>query len=372
MLIEWKKDTKENNNQSLSFEVITAHDDDRPVYLAGNFNNWTTEDENYRLEKIEKGKYRFVFPNDISLPETLEYKYVKGGWHNVETDIYGNIPPNRMTEKKSGYVSDKIFRFLKDGQAHLQKFLPKLILLTDGKDVTGMRRKRKVWALLPYNYDQTQKHYPVLYLHDAQNLFDDYAPFGNWAIDRKLAILAEQGMSDLIVIAIEHAGKKRIADFSIMPGTTGTQEGRKYVKMIASKLKPYVDAKLRTLTDRQNTGIGGSSLGGLVSIYAGLTFPQVFSKLLIFSPSLWMNPHIHFEAMHFEKTYQTKIYMYAGETESVNMVPNVLRFKETLQHQGVAHNNIHFRINIDPKGKHNEAYWGDEFPKAIEWLFFTN
>ncbi len=372
MLIEWKDDSSEFKKHLLSLEVTMMHDDDRPVYLAGNFNNWKTDDENYKLEKLDKGKYRFVFTQDMPLPDTLEYKYVKGGWHNVEIDSYGNTPPNRRVEKKQGSVADHVYHFQNNGQAHKSQFLPKLVLLTDGKDIPGMRRKRKVWAILPYNYEQSNRRYPVLYLHDAQNLFDDFAPFGNWAIDRKLAILAERGMSDLIVIAIEHAGKKRIADFSIFPHVNSSQEGRKYVKMVATKLKPYVDEKLRTLTDRLNTGIGGSSLGGLVSIYAGLSYPQVFSKLLIFSPSLWMNPHIHFETMHFEKTYQTKIYMYAGETESANMVPNVLRFKETLQHQGVAQNNIHFRINIDPQGKHNEYYWGEEFPKAVEWLFFNH
>jgi len=363
-------DPAQNGHQQLSIIVNATHDDDRPIFLAGNFNDWNTHDERFKMVKLEHGKYRFTFTPDTQLPDTLEYKFVKGGWHNVETDNYGNTAPNRQIPKTQQLVTDHVYRFQQNGMAHNPRFLPIKELLTNGKDLPGMRRKRNVWALLPYNYYQTNRSYPVLYLHDAQNLFDDNAPFGNWAIDRKLAVLAEQGMGYVIIIAIDHAGNKRITDFSITPQVGSHHEGRKYVKMISEKLKPYVDARLRTLPQREHTGIGGSSLGGLVSIYAGFTYPQTYSKLLIFSPSLWMNPHIHFEAIHFTEVLQSKIYLYAGGAESVNMLPNIYHLKDTLEKQGVAQKKLHFRLSIDPNGKHNEHFWGEEFPKAVEWLYF--
>lgn len=372
MIIEWNHDSAEPDKLHLSIEVIATHDDDRPIYIAGNFNNWATDDERFKMVKLEHGKYRFTFSPDTQLPETIEYKFVKGGWHNVEIDTYGNTLPNRRTESTRKYITDHVYRFQENGKSHNSKYLPLIQLLTDGEDLPQMRIKRKVWALLPYNYHQSSERYPVLYLHDAQNLFDDYAPFGNWAIDRKMAMLAERGLGNLIIIAIDHAGSKRIKDFSIYPQRTKAQEGKKYIKMISNVLKPYVDKRLRTLPDRENTGIGGSSLGGLVSIYAGLTRPTTYGKLMIFSPSLWMNPHIHFENMHFEKTYHTKIYIYAGGEEGANMVPNIHRFKDALEKQGVAKQNLRFRVNIDPEGKHNERYWSEEFPKAVEWLYFNN
>ncbi|OWY21902.1 hypothetical protein BVG80_12270 [Sphingobacteriales bacterium TSM_CSM] len=373
MLNEWSHDSAEAKELLLSIEVTATHDDDRPVYITGNFNNWVTDDDRFKMVKLEHGKYHFTFPAGMQLPQTIEYKFVKSGaWHNVEIDTYGNTPPNRRIEKTRGYVKDHVYRFQTNGQFYNPRFLPQIQLLTNGDDIPKMRIKRNIWAVLPYNYYQSSEYYPVLYLHDAQNLFNDNAPFGNWAIDRKLAVLAERNMGNLIIIAIDHAGHKRIHDFSLYPMRTKPQEGKKYVNFISNVLKPYVDQNLRTLTHRDNTGIGGSSLGGLVSIYAGLTQPLVFSKLMVFSPSLWMNPHIHFESMHIKKTYQTKVYIYAGGQEGANMVNNVYSFKETLEKQGISEANLRFRLNIDPEGKHNERYWGEEFPKAVEWLYFSN
>lgn len=373
MLNEWSHDSVESKEHLLSIEVTATHDDERPVYIAGNFNDWATNDERFKMEKLEHGKYRFTFPANMQLPQTIEYKFVKSGaWHNVEIDTYGNTPPNRRLEINKGYIKDHVYRFQENGKNYNNRFLPQIQLLSNGDDIPKMRIKRNIWAILPYNYHQTTQQYPVLYLHDAQNLFNDNAPFGNWAIDRKMAVLAERGLGNLIIIAIDHAGHNRIKDFSIYPMRTNPQEGKKYVKMISTVLKPYVDQRLRTLPDRNNTGIGGSSLGGLVSIYAGLVAPTVFSKLMVFSPSLWMNPHIHFESMHIKKTYQTHVYIYAGSNEGANMVSNVYRFKDALEKQGAAEANIRFRINIDPEGKHNEHFWGEEFPKAVEWLYFSN
>jgi predicted alpha/beta superfamily hydrolase len=139
---------------------------------------------------------------------------------------------------------------------------------------------------------------------------------------------------------------------------------------MATVLKPFVDANFRTLTDRQHTGVGGSSMGGLISVYSGFIFPETFGKMMIFSPSLWLTPKIYFHAINFFNPFQTKIYLYAGGKEGSNMVPNVQRLKAALQRKGLDGSKIEFNISIDPSGEHNEAKWGTEFPKAVEWLFF--
>jgi predicted alpha/beta superfamily hydrolase len=121
---------------------------------------------------------------------------------------------------------------------------------------------------------------------------------------------------------------------------------------------------------REFTGIGGSSMGALISIYAGLMYPEVYSKLMIFSPALWVTPRIHFHFMNFGHSQDVKAYLYAGGDESETMIPNVQRFQEAFKAKST---NANFEINlsIDPQGKHNEAYWGREFPLAIEWLFYS-
>jgi len=233
--------------------------------------------------------------------------------------------------------------------------------------------KRGIFVLLPHNYyTNTQKRYPVLYMHDAQNLYG-YGPFGSWHIDRTLETLSHKGKGDVIVVAIEHAAEHRIEEF--MPykhKDINGQGGKTYSEFISTELKPTIDRCYRTLPDRMHTGMGGSSLGGLITIYSGIMFPHIFSKLLIFSPSLWAAPRIYFDAAKYLSPCDSDIYLYAGEAESKFMVPNTTKFMESLKSQGERSKNLTFNLSIDPKGHHNEARWGKEFPLALNWLFFRD
>lgn len=360
--------------QPLTLELTTPIDDRRPVYVVGNFNNWTTEQARFKMRRVATGKFVLTFPPDVLLPQRLEYKYVRGGWENKELDTFGNTTHNRILEHPQGVVNDFVARWSNYGLTFTPSFLPKIEVVSDAFYSPELKKNRRVVALLPYDYAQkTEKRYPVLYLQDAQNLFDDKAPFGNWAIDKKLAVLAEKGMGDIIVIAVDHGGETRINEF--LPPTKDTKlgqsEGRKYVKFIAKTLKPHIDTHFRTLTDRLHTGIGGSSMGGLISIYAGLIHPETFGRLMIFSPSLWAVQNAPFAAIRFFKPIPTKIYAYAGGKEGANVVPNVKNFQKTIQAQGFDDTKIGFKLTVDPYGLHNERRWGEEFPKAVEWLFFN-
>jgi predicted alpha/beta superfamily hydrolase len=360
--------------QTLTIELTTPIDDRRPVYVVGNFNNWTPEQTRFKMTRVANGRFMLNFPPDISLPHRLEYKYVRGGWENQELDTFGNATQNRVVENPQGFIRDFVVRWSNYGLTFTPSFLPKIQVVSPAFFSPELKKNRRVVALLPHNYDaQTEKRYPVLYLQDAQNLFDDKSPFGNWGIDKKLAVLAEQGMGDVIVIAIDHAGETRINEF--LPPTKarelGHSEGRKYVKFLSKTLKPYIDAQFRTLTDRLHTGIGGSSMGGLISIYAGLIYPETFGRLMIFSPSLWAVQNAPFAAIRFFKPIPTRIYAYAGGKEGATVVPNVKNFQKVIQSQGFDDTKIGFKLAVDPNGLHDEKRWGEEFPKAVEWLFFN-
>jgi predicted alpha/beta superfamily hydrolase len=165
-------------------------------------------------------------------------------------------------------------------------FYPIIELIDTGFEIPQLGKNRRIWALLPYDYYDTKKDYPVLYLQDAQNLFDEDAPFGSWSIDKHLMELAKQGFGELIVIGIDHGGKERIQEFSpYFHRKFGEGQGKAYANFIIDTLKPYVDAHYRTKAHRIYTGIGGSSMGGLISAYIGIVRPEHFSKLMIFSPS---------------------------------------------------------------------------------------
>jgi predicted alpha/beta superfamily hydrolase len=134
-------------------------------------------------------------------------------------------------------------------------------------------------------------------------------------------------------------------------------------------LKPYIDKMFRTKSERAFTGIGGSSLGGLISLYAGLKYPTIFGRLLVFSPSIWVLGGAKVDFTPFQEPFPTHIYMYAGGQEGANMVPHARRVKRQLESHNIENKKFEICLSIDPKGQHTEARWGQEFTKAIEWLF---
>lgn len=358
----------------LTFEMFTPQDDARPVFLAGSFNDWQTRDSRFQMEKLRDGYYRLNFqqPSQSTFGGSpVEYKYVKGGWDGEELSPDGLPTANRRMEMAKGVVSDTVPLWKTHGNWYDPTFYPEIQIVSSKFNLPQLRRRRRISILLPHDYSTSGRQYPVLYLQDGQNLFEDSAPFGTWAVDKQLAALAQRGKGGFIVVAIDHGGKDRVKEF--LPFTHlkwGHGMGLEYARFLAETLKPYIDKNFRTLPDRQHTAIGGSSMGGLISIYAGLMFPQVFSKFMIFSPSLWISPRIFAESQILAGLDDTKIYLYAGGREGAGMVSNAQKFRETLARRGMNTALLQLRLEIDPDGHHNEARWGKEFPKAAEWLFF--
>ncbi len=374
--MSWKEEYdslkfQEANMNALTIELTTIQDDDRAVYLTGNFNDWKAQDETYKMRKIGDGVYHYTFEENVELPTPIQYKYVKGTWRDVEMDQFGCDMHHRNIGGTGRTVKDTVPRWKKDGIAHNPQYLPQIELVTTGEDIPQLRRKRKIQVLLPHNYHQTNKHYPVVYLQDAQNLFDENAPFGNWAIDKSLAVLAEKNQKEVIVIAIDHAGEERLKDFNPVLSEENDKEGIKYIKLVAKYLKPYIDKRYRTLPSREHTAIGGSSLAGLVSLYAVLSRSDVFGKALIFSPSLWIAPAAYLDATTFLPQDSTRVYLYGGGKESDYMLNNINRLKESFEWQRENAENLQVLLSTDPEGHHNEERWGKEFPRAIDWLFFS-
>jgi predicted alpha/beta superfamily hydrolase len=351
----------------LTLELFTSNDDARPVFVAGNFNGWTVRDARYQMEKVKDGHYRLVFQDFLTQSEPLEYKYTKGGWEAEELDQDGNPPSNRRIEMPSGKVMDVAHKWKYHNGSYDPRFYPDIRVIAKRFNMPQLRRRRRISVLLPWNYAATEQRYPVLYLQDGQNLFEDDAPFGTWGLDKQLAILAQNGHGNFIVVAIDHGGKERIREFSPYDSQRwGEGLGRDYARFLSETLKPYIDKNFRTLPDRANTAIGGSSMGGLISAYAGIAHPEIYSKYMIFSPSLWAASSLFREPLHtLRHSSETKVYLYGGSYEGANMVSNMERFKEMMERQG----GVNFRLEIDPKGKHNEDRWGQEFPKAVMWLF---
>ena len=355
----------------MQFTLKSLEDDDRPVYITGNFNKWNPRDQNFLLTETIKNTYSIDIENK-NLPEIIEYKFTRGGWGNVEIDRFGNITPNRKITKESIKTEDIVEKWRVNWAPFKDEFFPIVEIISEKFFIPQLNKTRKIWALLPYNYHQSKESYPVLYLQDAQNLFNEGSAFGNWEIDKKMSILAEYGRGDVIIIAIENGSEDRIKEYVLdYDSITENAEGKKYIRFLADTLKPYVDSVYRTKQEREFTGIGGSSLGGLVSIYSGFLYPEVYSKLMIFSPSLWLNPANDFPQMNFKNPYDIKVYLYGGEEEGSEMTERMQLFEKTMEGwENSTSMQFEFKISINPEGKHQEFFWSQEFPRAIEWLYY--
>jgi predicted alpha/beta superfamily hydrolase len=230
-------------------------------------------------------------------------------------------------------------------------------------------RDRTVRIYLPPHYAQSHKRYPVLYMHDGQNLFDDATSFvGEWGVDETLNELARTRGLELIVVGVDHGDAKRMTELDPWDNEKyGAGEGRAYLDFLVHTVKPYIDAHYRTRPDRDHTALMGSSLGGLISHYAMYEYGDIFSRIGIFSPAYWFAP----PATEFTRTHRlpphTRIYFYAGGKEDENMLPNMQAMVELLREP--ASGAPQLRVDIAPDAAHNEKAWRAEFPRAVEWLF---
>lgn len=254
----------------------------------------------------------------------------------------------------------------------MTEFEPIIEVIEEAYEIPYLNATRKISALLPHDYHKSNKKYPVLYLQDGQNLFNPSATYGDWAIDKSMAKLAEDGLGDVIIIAIDHGEEERIIEYlPYYHPRFGKGKGNFYIQFMIDKLIPYINNKYRTLTDFEHTGIGGSSMGGLISLHAGLSNPGVFGKMMIFSPSLWISRMIFNHTKTFKPLEESKIYLYAGGQESKEHLPNAQMLETIIRNKMVKGHNIDFHFSVNKLGNHSEIHWREEFPKALKWLFYN-
>lgn len=226
-----------------------------------------------------------------------------------------------------------------------------------------LNKSKKIWLYLPENYKTSKKKYPVIYLHDGQNLFVSKASNSTqWNIDKKLDSLKAQ----VIVVGIESSGHQ---DEELSPYPTEKHpeaSGEKYTEFLVKTLKPYIDSHYKTKTDAANTTIIGSAVSGVTAMYTVLKYPTVFGKAGIFSPSFWVSDKIYTLAAS-SPTLNSKIYFLTGNNESEEMVIDLQKMKTTLLENNVISKSNLF-VSIVPNGASNQKLWQDGFVGAYLWL----
>jgi metallo-beta-lactamase class B len=344
------------------------------LYVAGSFNNWNPRNAPHALTKNVDGSYQVVLPPDT---EAFEYKFTRGSWETVETDATNKAIENRRCSALGVKTVNHDISNWQDlaGGAPVKKhtLTPNVAVLSDSFAIPQLNRKRRVWVYLPNDYASSTRRYPVLYLHDGQNVFDEFTSFsGEWGVDEALRQLQLAGRdAGCIVVAVDHGGDTRLDELSPWRNAKyGGGQGEAYLNFIVQTLKPQIDAKYRTQPERQHTGMAGSSMGGLMSLYAGLKYPHVFSKVGVFSPALWFAQDSVFAYARRAKLRQpVKFYLVAGKQESETMIPLMAAMRDALRKARVKPEDISYRAVAD--GKHAEWFWQREFPAAYQWLYKT-
>ena len=231
----------------------------------------------------------------------------------------------------------------------------------EGVPSPELGNQRDVLVYLPPSYRGSRRSYPVLYMHDGQNLFDPATSFaGEWGLGRAMNAAARRGHEG-IVVGIPNMGEERISEYS------PSHQGPGYVTFLADTLKPLVDQRFRTRRSREHTIIAGSSMGGLISLWALFRRPESFGVAGALSPSLWFANGAIFSELDRCPFVPGRIYLDIGTLEGAEHVANARRMRDLLSRKG-------YRLGRDLRwleartGRHDERSWGQRFARALPFL----
>jgi enterochelin esterase-like enzyme len=238
-----------------------------------------------------------------------------------------------------------------------------------------MKNERDLIVYLPPGYDdQPGRRFPVLYLHDGQNLFDgstSFIPGMDWHVGQTADAMIEKAeVEPLIIVGIYNVGKQRIREYTpTRVPKLGGGRANSYAKFLIEEVKPFIEAQYRTIEELQKTGIGGSSLGGLVSLYLGLKLPHIFGKIAALSPSVWWNQHVMNRFAVAARVHpRPRIWLDVGTREGPRTVQDVEQFRDVLLQKGWEMGaDLHYdRVE---GGEHNEAAWAKRVGPFLQFLY---
>lgn len=349
------------------------------LYLASNLNGWHPRQERAIFKRL--GQTRFILLLLIPRGTVLEFKVTRGRWDRAEVGPGGSALPNRR-HRITGPC--RIDVEVADWQDRYPKILPLPTTTGDVRalgefEIPLLDRKRQVHVYLPPGYEaDSTRRYPVMYMYDGQNLFDAATSFsGEWQVDETCERLIRAGkLPPLIVVGIYNGEADRLHEQSPWPNPhyDVLGEGRIFAEWVATSLKREIDQCLRTLSGPEHTGIGGSSMGGLTSLYAAFRFPEVFGRVLAMSSAFWFNKNRIYSFIRDRgKTPGQRIYLDCGhhEEHGRNRLGPLRQSREMavlLRQLGYVDGQDLMWVE-DPFGRHGEADWARRLPRALRFLW---
>ena len=335
------------------------------LYYSGTYNNWNRGDWQTVFEKKD-GVYSVTIMAEENSKQEF---YVNRG--NDETNA---------SKADGSYIDPFVFTYKKGATLHITvegwRDMPgnhtvtkNVFILSNHFEMDSLHRHRRIWICLPNDYSSGEKTYPVIYMQDGQNLFDQASAFmGEWHIDETMLAMNDT-VQQSIIVGIDNGGSTRMEEYSYYsnPKYNFDAQGGNYADFIINNLKPFIDQNFRTQPERESTFIGGSSLGALISAFILIENPEVFSGAMLLSPAFWFNEELFEIAMFHEFNRTYKIYQVASQLEdNGSVVKDMMSFDSYLS--PTPNDIIQIKSVTREYGAHSEWFWDKEFGEAYRWL----
>lgn len=341
--------------------------DTTDVYIVGSIaelGDWNPAA--VKMRKLENHLWRYCIQGDI--PDLIEYKFTLGSWDKEAGGANGLPLQNFILKPKGDTLIKHDIYFWLDGQ-------PRILdgQVTGNVEYLGQMQgdgllDRDVIVLLPNDYESNpEKEYPVLYMHDGQNLFDPTtSSFGvDWEIDETLDSLEKLGTIEIPIVVGIYNTSERTADYTI------GKQSQAYMKFVVEIVKPFIDKNYRTLSDVKNTTVGGSSYGGLISFKMAWEYPQIFSKAFCLSPAFKVQKIDYVQNVLEYKGDRKALTFYidnGGVGLEEQLQPGIDDMLKALESKGYEKDKDFFWIS-DKEARHFESDWAKRMPNAFQLMF---
>jgi len=376
---------------------------DNPMYMASSINGWNPSDEEFMLSGRSDLRWQIVIDRDLQ-GVGVQFKFTLGGWDREELDADGNAIPNRslplvdaskLKEGEKPIIELTVIDFREPvslaEQVRASGFYHKLIVTGDvsrlevrggGGGAQAMTRDLLIWTPPGYNDPaNADKTYPVLYMFDGQNIFEQLPGVpGEWGADETATRLVESGkVEPMIIVGIPHAGEYRLSEYLPFGSYKGVKaDGQATMEWIFRQVMPRVERAFRVRTDRASTSIGGASLGGAMALYASTAYPDRFANAIIESlPMMDDEGHATMTYLSSVKHWPDKVFIGMGGKEVGNdpadeeLNAKYRQWAKMLD-LGMAASGLgddQRLLIIDPDANHNEIAWNKRFEQALLFLY---
>ena len=342
--------------------------DTAKVFVSGNIaalGNW--HPGQIKLERVENKIWSTTF--NVEKGTRLEFKFTKGSWATEALGSDSSVPQNTVViPTHDTTVVSTIFNWRDNFNFKVKGQVTGKVFYHKGFVMDGLK-PRDIFVWLPPNYDeQKDRRFPVFYMHDGQNLIDPRTSttFIDWQVDETADSLIRKGEVEPFIIVGMNNTDDRGTEYN------NTPLGKLYERLVVEKIKPFIDSHYRTLTDSKNTAVGGSSMGGLISMMFAWDYPNVFSKAACFSPAFKFQGFDYTKVIENDKSTMKNLIFYidnGGIGLETILQPGVDEMIKVLKAKGYTEGK-NLVVYFDKTAEHNEAAWAKRVWRPIK-LFFT-